>query len=54
MSLDNINAHRPMPEYSQYKTPIKGLYSCSSANHPGGGVCGGAGRNAAKAILRSA
>jgi phytoene dehydrogenase-like protein len=54
MSLDNINAHRPMPEYNQYKTPIKGLYSCSSANHPGGGVCGGAGRNAAKAILRSA
>ena len=52
MSLDNINNHRPMPEYNQYKTPIKGLFSCSSANHPGGGVCGGAGRNSAQAILK--
>lgn len=53
MDLDNLNSSRPMPKYNQYQTPISNLFSCSSANHPGGGVCGGAGRNAAKKILKT-
>ncbi len=53
MDLSNLYASRPMPKYNQYQSPIRGLFSCSSANHPGGGVCGAAGRNAAMAILKS-
>ncbi len=38
---------RPFPGWSEYRTPIRGLYMCSPANHPGGGISGLCGRNAA-------
>lgn len=43
---------RPIPGWSDYRTPIKGLYLCGSAAHPGGGVMGACGRNAAQEMLR--
>lgn len=43
---------RPVPGWSQYRTPIAGLYLCGSGAHPGGGVTGAPGYNAAREILR--
>jgi phytoene dehydrogenase-like protein len=51
MSLNQLFMLRPVPGYAGYKTPIKGLYLCGSAAHPGGGVIGAAGWNAARVIL---
>ena len=44
--------NRPVPGYAQYRSPIGGLYMCGSSTHPGGGVMGAPGRNAAAEILR--
>jgi phytoene dehydrogenase-like protein len=44
---------RPLPEWSQYESPNKKLYLCGAGTHPGGGVTGAPGYNAAHAILRS-
>ncbi|HUY40875.1 MAG TPA: NAD(P)/FAD-dependent oxidoreductase [Candidatus Dormibacteraeota bacterium] len=52
MSLDNLFAFRPVPGYADYRTPIENLYVCGSAAHPGGGVMGAAGYNAARVMLR--
>jgi phytoene dehydrogenase-like protein len=52
MSLHQLFFNRPVPGYADYRTPIRGLYLCGSAAHPGGGVMGAAGRNAAREILR--
>ncbi|MBM4000376.1 MAG: NAD(P)/FAD-dependent oxidoreductase [Planctomycetes bacterium] len=43
---------RPVPGYADHRSPIRGLYLCGAASHPGGGVMGVAGRNAAREILR--
>jgi phytoene dehydrogenase-like protein len=43
---------RPVPGYAGYRMPLRGLYLCGSAAHPGGGVMGAAGRNAAREMLR--
>jgi phytoene dehydrogenase-like protein len=43
---------RPVPGWSQYRTPVDGLYLCGSGTHPGGGVTGAPGYNAARQILR--
>lgn len=43
---------RPVPGWSQYKTPIDGLYLCGAGTHPGGGVTGAPGYNAARKILK--
>jgi phytoene dehydrogenase-like protein len=43
---------RPVPGYANYRTPIRGLYLCGAATHPGGGVMGACGYNAAREILR--
>ncbi|HEV3203794.1 MAG TPA: NAD(P)/FAD-dependent oxidoreductase [Gemmataceae bacterium] len=52
MSLNQLFFFRPVPGYADYRTPIRGLYLCGSAAHPGGGVMGAAGANAAREILR--
>lgn len=48
---DQIFTFRPVPGWAQYRTPVKGLYLAGSAAHPGGGVLGAPGHNAARAIL---
>ncbi|KFP32277.1 Pyridine nucleotide-disulfide oxidoreductase domain-containing protein 2, partial [Colius striatus] len=52
MSLDQLYFARPAPSYSGYHSPIPGLYLCGSGAHPGGGVMGAAGRNAAQVALK--
>lgn len=45
---------RPVPGWADHRTPIQGLYLCGAASHPGGGVIGACGKNAAEEILRDA
>jgi len=52
MSLSSLAFMRPLPGYANYRTPIKGLYLCGAATHPGGGVMGACGYNAAREILK--
>lgn len=52
MSLSSLSFMRPVPGYADYRTPIAGLYLCGAATHPGGGVMGACGYNAAREILR--
>jgi len=52
--LDQALFMRPMPGWSDHRTPVDGLYLCGSGVHGGGGVSGAAGRNAAQAVLKSA
>ncbi|XP_072095132.1 pyridine nucleotide-disulfide oxidoreductase domain-containing protein 2 isoform X5 [Mobula birostris] len=51
MTLDRLYLARPSALYSGYRSPVKGLYLCGSGAHPGGGVMGSAGRNAAHVVL---
>jgi phytoene dehydrogenase-like protein len=51
MFLDQLFGARPLPELSSYRTPVSGYYLCGSGTHPGGGVMGAPGHNAAKAAL---
>ncbi|HET7882634.1 MAG TPA: NAD(P)/FAD-dependent oxidoreductase [Acetobacteraceae bacterium] len=52
LSLDQLWAARPLLGSASYRAPIKGLYMCGAGTHPGGGVSGNPGRNAAREILR--
>jgi phytoene dehydrogenase-like protein len=52
MPLHQLFSLRPVAGWSDYRTPVAGLYLCGSAAHPGGGVMGAAGRNAAHEMLR--
>jgi phytoene dehydrogenase-like protein len=52
LTLDQILFMRPVPGWSRYRTPIPGLYLCGPGTHPGGGIAGAAGRNAARVILK--
>ncbi|WP_137392178.1 phytoene desaturase family protein [Rhodoligotrophos defluvii] len=52
LSLDQLFILRPAAKYANYRSPIEGLYTCGSSNHPGGGVMGVAGYNAAREIMR--
>ena len=52
ISLDQALLMRPMPGAHQYTPPVPGLYLCGAGAHPGGGVMGLAGRNAAQAVLK--
>lgn len=52
MTLNQLFMFRPVPGFAGYRTPIKGLFICGSAAHPGGGVMGAAGWNAAREMLR--
>lgn len=49
---DQMFSVRPHPDAAQYATPVEGLYLCGSGSHPGGGVTGAPGHNAAKRILK--
>jgi phytoene dehydrogenase-like protein len=51
LSLNQLFSARPMLGYADYRGPIRGLYHCGSGAHPGGGVTGAPGHNAARAIL---
>jgi phytoene dehydrogenase-like protein len=52
MSLDQMFVLRPLAGWARYRTPVKGLYLCGSGAHPGGGVMGAPGHNAAREILK--
>ena len=51
LTLEQLFFARPVPGWAQYKTPIRNLWMCGSATHPGGGIMGAPGRNAALRIL---
>ncbi|HEY0431248.1 MAG TPA: NAD(P)/FAD-dependent oxidoreductase [Pyrinomonadaceae bacterium] len=51
-TLDQVFAFRPLLGWAQYRTPMKGLYLCGAGTHPGGGVTGGPGANAAREIIK--
>jgi len=51
MSLGQLFFLRPVPGWARYRTPVRGLYMCGSGTHPGGGVMGAPGYNAAREIL---
>jgi len=52
LSLDQMFSGRPLLGHGDYRSPVKGLYMCGSGTHPGGGVTGAPGHNAAKEIIR--
>jgi phytoene dehydrogenase-like protein len=52
LTVDQLFWQRPAPHYADYRTPIRGLFQCGSSTHPGGGVSGIPGHNAAREILR--
>ncbi|HEX2234884.1 MAG TPA: NAD(P)/FAD-dependent oxidoreductase [Actinomycetota bacterium] len=51
LSAEQLFHMRPAPGYADYRTPLRGLYQCSSATHAGGGVCGIPGHHAVRAIM---
>ena len=51
LTMDQLMFNRPVPGFAQYRSPIGGLYMCGSSNHPGGGIMGAPGANAAREIL---
>jgi len=51
LTLDQLFFARPVPGWAQYRTPIRNLWMCGAATHPGGGIMGAPGRNAALRIL---
>ena len=52
LSADQLFWQRPAPHWADYRTPVRGLYQCGSSTHPGGGVSGIPGHNAAREMLR--
>ena len=52
LTFDQFFINRPVAQSHQYRSPVPGLYLCGAASHPGGGVAGWAGRNAARAVLQ--
>jgi phytoene dehydrogenase-like protein len=53
LTLDQILFMRPLPGWSRYRTPIEGLHLCGAGTHPGGRIAGGAGRLAAREIVKA-
>jgi phytoene dehydrogenase-like protein len=51
LTLDQMFSARPMLGYGDYRSPLPGLYMCGSGTHPGGGVTGAPGHNAAREVL---
>jgi len=52
LSLDQLFSARPVLGHADHRSPVKGLYQCGAGTHPGGGVTGAPGHNAAREILR--
>ena len=52
-SIDQLFMLRPIPGAAQYKTPVNGLYMCGAGTHPGGGMTGIPGKNAAHEVLKN-
>ena len=52
LTFDQLLFNRPLPGFANYRTPITGLYLCGSSTHPGGGVMGAPGWNAAREVIR--
>jgi phytoene dehydrogenase-like protein len=52
LNLEQLFFMRPVSGWAQYRTPIEGLYLCGAGTHPGGGVTGAPGHNAAKQVMR--
>jgi len=52
MSPDQLFFLRPVPGWAKYRTPIRALYLCGSGTHPGGGIMGAPGANAARELLK--
>jgi phytoene dehydrogenase-like protein len=52
LTMDQLLFNRPVPGYAQYRSPVRGVYMCGSSTHPGGGVMGAPGANAARAVLK--
>ena len=53
LSLEQLFFNRPVPGWARYRTPLRNLWMCGSATHPGGGIMGASGRLAAAQVLRS-
>ena len=51
LSLDQLFSARPLLGYGNYRGPLAGLYMCSAGTHPGSGVTGAPGHNAAREVL---
>jgi phytoene dehydrogenase-like protein len=54
LALDQLFAARPILGHADYRAPLRGLYLCGAGAHPGGGVTGIPGHNAAREILKDA
>jgi phytoene dehydrogenase-like protein len=52
LTLDQLFSARPVLGYADYRSPVRGLYLCGAGAHPGGGVTGAPGHNAAREMLR--
>ena len=52
LSLEQLFFNRPVPGWARYRTPVKDLWMCGSATHPGGGIMGAPGRIAALEYLK--
>ena len=52
LALDQLFTMRPVLDWARYKTPIRGLFLCGSGTHPGNGLTGASGGNAAREIIR--
>jgi phytoene dehydrogenase-like protein len=52
LTMDQLIFNRPIPGYGQFRAPIRNMYMCGSSTHPGGGVMGAPGANAAREILK--
>jgi phytoene dehydrogenase-like protein len=51
LALDQLFTMRPALDWARYKTPVRGLFMCSNGTHPGNGLTGASGANAAKEII---
>ena len=53
LSLEQLFFNRPVPGYARFRTPVRDLWLCGSATHPGGGIMGANGRIAALEVLKA-